>query len=87
MVTEQLVKERSILVAFLDDVHRIGIEAGLYWGTVHSGDYTDFSTLKVVLVESSKVSYNNLEDFCVENNIVGFQKCKEGKGFIKFYLK
>jgi hypothetical protein len=86
MVTEQLIKERGILLDFLREVHKYG-EAGYYWGTLHSEDYAGFSSLKIVLVESSKVSYKDLEDFCVANGIEGFRECKEGKGIIKVYLK
>lgn len=86
MVTEQLVKELDLLTTFLEEVHKIG-EAGLYYGTVHPEDYEDFSSLKIVLVESSKVSYKDLEDFCTVNNIEGFKRCKEGRGIIKVYLK
>ena len=86
MVTEQLVKERGILLDFLREVHKYG-EAVYYWGTLHSEDYTDFSSLKIVLVESSKVSYRDLEDFCVANGIKGFKECKKDKGIIKVYLK
>jgi len=86
MVTEQLVKERSIIIDFLTEVHKYG-EAVYYWGTLHSEDYTDFSSLEIVLVKSSKVSYKDLEEFCVAKGIEGFKEGKDGKGIKKVYLK
>ena len=82
---EKFVEERDLLIAFLTEVHKYG-EAGYYWGTLHSEDYADFSSFKIVLVKSSKVSYKDLEDFCVANGIEGFTRCKEGRGIIKVYL-
>jgi hypothetical protein len=87
MVTEQLTKEKGLLIAFLKEVHAFGEDAVTYYGTVHPEDYEDFSSLKIILVESSKVSYKDLEDFCTVKGIEGFTRCKDGKGIIKVYLK